>query len=392
MKKFERIAGVVALATVIAAWLIGGMRQPVNLDSFLPGALPGARVFKPVGGGIHAGRDPRNTSNPVIGYVTVGQAGGYGGPMRVAVGLDTSGNIAGVSIIDHKETPPFFDRIKADNYLKALVGKSYADPLAPGDDIDTVSGATVSLDALATSIRRGARHLAAEALGLPVQRPEAGRIRFALPEVLLVLLFATGFLTYSTTLDRKPKTRKSVRWVTRLAGLLLIGFVFTIPLSIININSLLAGYWPHWQTGVYWYLLIVGAFLPVVLTGKSVYCDCLCPFGAAQEVLKVAGPAKYTVPKRYGIALRWAQRLLAWAAILAALIFRNPGHFNYEVFGTFFTLTGAVVQFALLGVVLIASLFLLRPWCNFLCPIRAVSDYIRMLRLWGKETFKKPKA
>jgi polyferredoxin len=98
------------------------------------------------------------------------------------------------------------------------------------------------------------------------------------------------------------------------------------------------------------------------------------------------------MPKRYGATLRWTQRFLAWAVILAALLFRNPGHFTYEVFGTFFTLTGAVLQFALLGVVLIASLFLLRPWCNFLCPIRATSDYIRMLRLWGKETFKKPRA
>ncbi|MDP6544608.1 MAG: FMN-binding protein [Phycisphaerae bacterium] len=392
MKKFERIAGVVALATVITAWLIGGLRQRVDMDPFLLEAIPTASEFKPVADGIYTARDPRNTSNPVVGYVTVGRAGGYGGPVRVAVGLDTSGNIAGVSIIDHKETPAFFDKIKADDYLKALVGKSYADPLAPGDDIDAVSGATVSLDALTTSIRLGARRLAAEALGLPVQRPLTARIRFALPEILLVLLFATGFLTYSRPLARKPKTRESVRWVTRLAGLLLIGFVFTIPLSIININSLLAGYWPHWRSGIYWYMLIVGAFLPVALTGKNVYCDCLCPFGAAQDVLKVAGPGKYTMPKRYGATLRWTQRFLAWAVILAALLFRNPGHFTYEVFGTFFTLTGAVLQFALLGVVLIASLFLLRPWCNFLCPIRATSDYIRMLRLWGKETFKKPRA
>ena len=35
---------------------------------------------------------------------------------------------------------------------------------------------------------------------------------------------------------------------------------------------------------------------------------------------------------------------------------------------------------------------LLRPWCNFLCPIRAVSDYIRMLRNWGKEILKNVRA
>jgi NosR/NirI family nitrous oxide reductase transcriptional regulator len=123
-----------------------------------------------------------------------------------------------------------------------------------------------------------------------------------------------------------------------------------------------------------------------------VYCECLCPFGAAQDVLKIAGGAKYTPKKRLLIALRWMQRLLALAGILAGLLFRNPAHLNYEVFGTFFTLTGTVFQFALLGVVLIASLFLLRPWCNFLCPIRAVSDYLRMWRNWGKGVGKNVKA
>ena len=389
MKKFERIAGVVALATIIAAWLIGALGPKTDLNPFLPPALPGASEFKPSADGIYAGRDPQTAGNSVVGYVTVSQAGGYGGPMRVAVGLDMSGNLTGASIIDHKETLPFFKRIKADDYIKALGGKSYADPFIPGDDIDVVSGATVSLDALATSVRRGVRRLAADALGLPAKRPEAGGICFGFPEILLVLLFAAGLLTYSRPLSRKPKASEYLRWATRLAGLALVGFVLTIPLSIININSLLAGYWPHWRVNIYWYLLIIGAFLPLVLTNKSVYCECLCPFGSAQDVLKAAAGRKHALPKRWLIMLRWTQRLLAWGAIVAALLFRNPAHFDYEVFGTFFTLTGTVLQLALLGVVLIASLFLLRPWCSFLCPVRAVSDYIRMMRLWGKEAFKK---
>lgn len=331
-----------------------------------------------------------DTGNPVAGYVTVSQADGYGGPMHVAVGLDMSGNIAGVSVVDHNETPPFFDRINVENYLKAFVGKSHGDPFVPGDDIDAVSGATVSLDTLATSVRHGGRRLAADALGLPTEHPEADPFRFALPEALLVLLLALGFLTYSRPLRRRPKARNSLRWGTRLAGLLFLGFVFTIPLSIINVHSLLAGYRPEWHANIYWYLLIVGAFGPLALANKRVYCDSVCPFGAAQDVLKVvAGGAKHPLRKRYRTPLRWMQRSLALTAIIVALLLRNPGRFDYEVFGTFFTLTGSVFQFALLGVVLVASLFLLRPWCNYLCPLRAVGDYITMLRRWVKDTVTK---
>ena len=317
-----------------------------------------------------------------MGYVAIGRSDGYGGPMQTAVGLDMSGNLAGVSVVDHKETVPFFNRIRPDDYTKKLVGRSYADNFTPGMDIDAVSGATVSLDALATSMRRGADRAADKGLGLEVYRSEIGYMPVGFPEIVLILLFATGFLTYSGPLIARPTARAILRWATRLAGLVLIGFILTVPLSIININSLLIGYAPHSRMGIYWSLLTVGVFLPLILTNKNAYCECLCPFGAAQDVLKIASRAKYAPKRRLRITLHWMQRLLALAAIVVALLFRNPARLNYKVFGTFFTLTGTVFQFALLGVILIASLFLLRPWCNFLCPIRAVSDYVRMLRLW----------
>ena len=381
MRKFERIAGVVALFVVAAAWVIGGLGPEIDPAASLRKALPQAAQFKPAGDEIYAGHADRAEGAPLVGYVAIARASGYGGPMRVAVGLDMSGNLAGVSVVDHKETLPFFDRIKVDDYIKPLIGKNCGDAFIPGDDIDAVSGATVSLGALAKSLRLGTRQ-AAEELGIETRRSESSEIDFGLPEIVLVLLLAAGFLSYSKPLIARPKARNVLRWITRLAGLAMIGFVLTIPLSIANVNSLLIGYTPDWSTSIYWYLMIVGVFAPLVLAGRDVYCQCFCPFGAAQDVLKVAGGWKYAPPRRWRIALGWGQRTLALAAIVTALLYRNPARFDYEVFGTFFTLTGAVVQFALLGVVLIASLFLVRPWCGFLCPLRAVSDYARTMRLW----------
>lgn len=390
MKKFERIAGVVALGIIAAAWIVGAMDPETDLTASLQQALPQAYQFKSSGGGIYAGYGNRIEGVPLVGYAAIARANGYGGPMRTAVGIDMSGNLTGVSIIDHKETVPFFNRIRADDYIKRLVGKSYADNFTPGEDIDTVSGATVSLGALAVSVRRGADLAADKGLGLEVYRSEIGIIEFGFPEILLILLFALGFMTYSKPLGSRPRGRTVLRWVTRLAGLVLIGFVLTVPLSIININSLLIGYAPHSRMGIYWCLLTVAVFLPLILTNQAVYCECICPFGTAQDILKTAGGGKLTLPKRWPLGLRWVQRMLALGAIATALLYRNPARFDYEVFGAFFTLTGTVAQLAILGVVLIASLFLLRPWCNCLCPLRAISDYIRMLRTWGKETLRKP--
>ena len=152
MKKFERIAGVVAMIAIISAWIIGGMVPEKDPTASLQQALPQASEFKPSAGGIYAGY----ANSTLVGYVAIGRADGYGGPMRTAVGLDMSGDLTGVSIIEHKETVPFFNRIRPAEYIKKLIEKSYADNFTPGCDIDAVSGATVSLDALAMSIRRGA--------------------------------------------------------------------------------------------------------------------------------------------------------------------------------------------------------------------------------------------
>ena len=91
-----------------------------------------------------------------------------------------------------------------------------------------------------------------------------------------------------------------------------------------------------------------------------------------------------SVPSRYRPGLRLAQRTVAWLAIVLAMLFRNPGISNYEVFGTLFDLIGSTIQFGLLVLILILALFIKRPWCNFLCPIRPVEDFLRGTRKWVK--------
>jgi polyferredoxin len=131
---------------------------------------------------------------------------------------------------------------------------------------------------------------------------------------------------------------------------------------------------------MYWYLLLAGVLLPVILNGKSPYCSNVCPLGATQQILVKVGGARVEIPPKYSHCLKLVQWTLAWAAIMCALLLRNPSVMSYEISATFFSVIGRNWQFILLGVVLILSLFVTRPWCNYLCPVRAVADYIRLLR------------
>jgi polyferredoxin len=61
---------------------------------------------------------------------------------------------------------------------------------------------------------------------------------------------------------------------------------------------------------------------------------------------------------------------------MLALYFRNPVKLNYEIFGVSLSLTGATYLFATTGIFFIASVFIKRPWCNYLCPMTPVSDLV----------------
>ena len=71
---------------------------------------------------------------------------------------------------------------------------------------------------------------------------------------------------------------------------------------------------------------------------------------------------------------------------------RNPGVASYEVFGTLFALTGSSTLFAILGIVLVMSMFVKQPFCRYLCPIDPMFGLIAALRRGVKHTWKRARA
>jgi len=95
------------------------------------------------------------------------------------------------------------------------------------------------------------------------------------------------------------------------------------------------------------------------------------------------------VVRRWRTWLKWVQRILALSAILLGVYFRSPGLASFEIFGTLFSLMGSSIMVAVLAIVLVASMFIKRPWCNYLCPIDPVVEFIRVIRQWIGELWQK---
>jgi uncharacterized protein with FMN-binding domain len=324
----------------------------------------------------------------IVGYAAVGKEQGYAGPIEMLVGIDTQGTITGVKIITQRETPGFFKLITSAGFVEKFLNRSFQDPLQLNDDLDAVTGATISSEGIAAATRQAVRLMAQQGLGSPLPA-ESKKIKFGIPEATLIGLYAAGYFGHKL---RSGVWKKRIRWGTMITGMVILGFVYTAPFTISQVISLLSGYWPDWHNNLYWYLLIGGIIFVTTVDAKNPYCNWFCPFGAFQECLAQVTGAKLYRPRALSEFFTWLQRGLAFAAVLLGLMTRRPGIAGYEPFATLFDFRGGLVEVVFLLIIVLASLLMYRPFCNYLCPLDPVYDFIAESRRWvreGWQTWKK---
>ncbi len=298
-QKAERILAIIAFALIVIAWLAGTFRAQAGLFPFLEQILPQAHHFKFISPSHYAAwKDPEEKE--IVGYVATGTAPGYGGDMILAVALSPEGSVIGLEVVTHRETAAFFSRVMKRGVLNGLKGKKFSDPFELGQDVDSISGATYSTRAIAEAARQASRKIASKNLGYTVEPEPTPTIQFGIPEAVLFGLFLFGIIGRM----RRFKYKKTARWISMLTGLLVLGFIFNKPLTLVLINKMLLGFWPPWQLNLYWYILLFGILFVYSLDNKNPYCEWFCPFGATQECLAVIGGGKIRPSKNIHTGLR----------------------------------------------------------------------------------------
>ena len=308
----------------------------------------------------------------VVGYAALGESSGYGGPIEMLVGINPQGEITGVKLVKQRETPGFFRLLEREGFVQQFLHRQFNQGFVVGEDLDAISGATFSAEGVAASARQAIRTLAQDGLGQPLPA-EKRPIKFGIPEVALILLYAAGYFGHKM---RHPAWKRRMRWGTMLMGMVVLGFIYTMPFTIAQVVSLMSGFWPDWHNNLYWYLLVGGILFVTTVDAKNPYCAWFCPFGAFQECLATISGARHYRPRRWSPLLTWLQRGLALTAILLGLALRRPGVSGYEPFPTLFDLRGTPVQWIFLLGIVLASLIIYRPFCNYLCPLDPVVAFI----------------
>ena len=84
---------------------------------------------------------------------------GYGGTIDLMVGLNPEGSITGVQVLRHTETPGLGAKITEEKFLEQFIAKNLPDTnwalKKEGGDIDQISGATISPQAVVKALNGG---------------------------------------------------------------------------------------------------------------------------------------------------------------------------------------------------------------------------------------------
>jgi uncharacterized protein with FMN-binding domain len=314
-------------------------------------------------------------------YVIIAEGQGYGGPFVAGVRIMKDARIHEFTVLEDKETPAFLKRIQDARYIDQFIGKNVADDFIVGQDVDAVSGATVSTMAATEAVRRTAHTAAASYFKLEAdwQRVPWG---LGLGEVLVLALFVLAFF-------KKIHGRKPWKYIYMAATVAIVGFGLNAAISVGSLSGLMMGYIPGLRNHLIWWTLTVGTVAAVILLGRNVYCYRICPFYGVQFVLSKVGGVGLSLPPRLRRRTGDIANFFLWLALMIIFLSSHPALGAYEPFAMMFSLQGAGVQWFILPAALIGALLFPNFWCRFFCPAGNTLSTMLKLRKQTVSLFKK---
>jgi NosR/NirI family nitrous oxide reductase transcriptional regulator len=298
-------------------------------------------------------------------------ARGYQGPTESLVAVAADGKaVIDVLIRKSYDTEEYVERVRpSDEFRDSLKGHTideWAQLDFAKEGIEGVSGATQTSFAVADGVRR--RFAADTAVVKPKEQ------RWNLQPGLLAVI-AGGMAMAFTSL----KTNRRVRLVWQ--AILIGAFLFWIG-DLLSI-ALFVGWSRHglpWRTAPAVVLLAAVALIVPWVSRRQVYCQQLCPHGAAQTWLGQFKKLHLRLPSHWQKRLAIFPAVLLAASIVLATFAVGFDLAQLEPFDAW-VLKGPAVVSAIIAVVgLLASLFVPFAYCRYGCP---TGELLRLVKSGG---------
>lgn len=347
-----------AIVSVLAAYVFGLLGEESNHQEKLLKAFPEMSIIS------SSGNDPVcNIANFPDGryFVLLHKTMAWGGPALVATRVDTLGSVVELAVVEHQETPAFFAQLEKDEYFEQFKGKYIGDSFSLDEDVNAVSGATISSQGFNRAVRESCHYLANAEFQMNIPEKKV-HLSFSDPAYLILLLFALAYFGCRFGLSR-------YRIGVQLAATVILGFMLNFPLSMAHISSLFMGFFPSMESNIIWYILLGSIVAMILIVGKNFYCTWICPFGAIQDLLNKVSGISLPIPLWLKRHSRWSAGIIAWLSVCVIFISRNPALGSFEPFAALFSFKGFGIIWFVLPVLIFSSFFIKRMWCRFFCPV-----------------------
>lgn len=203
------------------------------------------------------------------------------------------------------------------------------------------------------------------------------------PLVLIKFVLWLITVAITTVLLRRHKVTPAVRLAFLIGGTILFGFVFGLlipdglnPNPVASLRTLFTNILVRRQLVVPVAVILAVLLLAVWVSNKSI-CGWACQLGLLQDTLY-----RVKLPKwQPAFWLANGVRILALLGLVGGLIIAGLDWIGvidpFQLFS--FNVTWAIAVFAI--AILVASLFIYRPWCRFLCPFGLVGWLVEQVSL-----------
>ena len=356
----SRLIKYLALLSLIAAYIFGYFNNKYDTHNKIEGNLPGKTItILKNYPDVYVVSDKVNKGPE--GWLITSKQQGWGGPMEVGTWIDLKGTIKKLIVIGHRETPVFFNALVKGNYFEQYKKKHIQEKFITGQDIDAVSGATISSRAVAEATKKGAHKWGREHFGYTFNKKPFS-IKIGSNEFIMIVLYAVIIIS-------AVRRYRKMRYITLAFSIVFMGFYLRSPISISAFGSLLMGYMPSVSNHILWWILFIGAILMALIMGKNLYCYWACPFGGIQEFIHRLGGFNTKVNQTINRIAGRVVYILFWLSFMLMFLSTNPAIGTFEPFAVLFSFKGYGVQWYLVSIAIFGSFFIPRFWCRFFCPV-----------------------
>lgn len=201
----------------------------------------------------------------------------------------------------------------------------------------------------------------------------------------------------SISLSNKLRTRRRSGILRPLVQIAVLAALIVVPTGIFHMLCPFGGietltrflsqglYVP--KTGIT-NLILLGAVLVATFVAGPVFCGWLCPLGAVQDWVRAMAGKLGIKALKIPLKAEFPLSLIRYL-VLGMIIRATTGSFNlvflnadpYYALLHFWTGEVAPAALVVLGIVVVSSVFMARPWCRWFCPLGGILSLIGRISL-----------